>query len=84
MNKVLHAFYSKKQFNVIKKHKDKAYIYYLKDADVFVQITEIFSLNPEEEKPISYFDDAEYLGIVSQYYYSSKTALSNEELKKCR
>ena len=60
---MLHAYYSKTQFDKVNRSRDVEfpYIYYKMDKGGFVQVTAVYR---GEDKPL--FPDVQYLGLVDK------------------
>lgn len=84
MTEVIHAWFSQKQFNNINNlsyssHSGKAkrpYIYYRDQEGKIIQITEV---SYTSNQYLSRFDDAVYLGVVTNFYKSSETPIKIEQ-----
>ena len=78
MTEVLHAWFSKKQFRNCKdsEKNPKPYIYYRDQEGRIVQVTEV---NHTSNQYPSRFDDAVYLGVVTNFYKVSETPIKTEE-----
>ena len=76
MNNLKYAWYSEKQFKILKSqsYKDnnrqrKPYIYYINTDNEIIQITEITNENKQNPN----FDDVIFKGIVKSFYKTSST-----------
>lgn len=74
MNNLKYAWYSEKQFKILKSqsYKDnnrqrKPYIYYINTDNEIIQITEITNENKQNPN----FDDVIFKGIVKSFYKTS-------------
>ena len=75
MNNIKYAWYSEKQFKILKSqesYKDnncqrKPYIYYINTDNEIIQITEITNENKQNPN----FDDVIFKGIVQSFYKTS-------------
>lgn len=74
MNNLKYAWYSEKQFKILKSqsYKDnnrqrKPYIYYINTDNEIIQITEITNENKKNPN----FDDVIFKGIVQSFYKTS-------------
>ena len=74
-NTIKYAWYSQKQFNILKnqfKKDNKPYIYYINTENEIIQITEITNKNIQNPN----FDDVIFKGIVKSFH-----GLSNVKIK---
>ena len=75
MNNLKYAWYSEKQFKILKSQKSckdnnrerKPYIYYINTDNEIIQITEITNENKKNPN----FDDVIFKGIVQSFYKTS-------------
>jgi len=79
MNNLKYAWYSEKQFKILKSHESyndnncqhKPYIYYINTDNEIIQITEITNENKQNQN----FDDVIFKGIVKSFYKTSSISI---------
>lgn len=70
---MMYAYYSKKQFDIISNGGSKVhrpYLYYKLEDGSIVQVTEVSTT-----KTVSGFDDAVFVGMVTEFYKASEGPL---------
>jgi hypothetical protein len=70
---IYYGYYSKQQFDIIKKKKESPYIYYTDINDNIVQVTEV----SKESDIIRSFTDTVKLGKLKKFHSTSKLQISN-------
>lgn len=68
---MMYAYYSEKQFKTISRNAvPRPYLYYKLENGSIVQVTEVRSTKNE-----SLFDDAKFVGMVTEFYKASEQRL---------